>query len=214
MQTSSSLQTLDLDEYNHLLQNKTPIQIIEWVAQNAQNPILTTNFRPQTSAILHLVTQVIPNIPVLWVDTGYNLDSTIKYAEAMTERLNLNLKVFHPEQSDTLKRIMGNGIPALNTPEHDEFTKIIKLEPFKNALESLSPDAWITGIRAEQTEFRQSLDTLSRSAQGILKVAPIYNWSKQQQLDYIKEHDLPDEQRYFDPTKAEENRECGLHTQL
>ncbi len=214
MQPILSLQSLDVDAYNHQLQHKSPTDIIEWVAKHANSPVLTTNFRPQTAAILHLVTQIIPDIPVLWIDTGYNLDTTLEFAQTLTKQLHLNLHVFHPDQNDTLKRIMGAGIPPIDTPAHDEFTQVIKLDPFKKALAAFKPDAWLTGLRAEQTEFRQSLGTLSRSAQGILKVAPILHWSKQQQLDYIAAHNLPDELRYFDPTKAEENRECGLHTQL
>lgn len=207
-------QSLDIDTYNDQLKDKSPIQIVEWVAEHAENPVLTTNFRPQTAAILHLVTQVMPDIPVLWVDTGYNVDPTLEFAEKMTELLNLNLKVYHPEESKRLQQFRSEGIPLPDDEEHAVFTKLVKINPFEKALADVNPDAWITGIRAEQTDFRKSLNILSRTSQGILKVAPIYHWSKQQQLDYIAKHNLPDENRYYDPTKVEENRECGLHTQL
>lgn len=207
-------QSLDIDDYNHQLQGKTPTQIVEWVAEHAENPILTTNFRPHTAAILHLVTQVIPDIPVLWVDTGYNVDPTLEYAQRVTDLLKLNLHVRHPEETERLQQFRREGIPTPNDDDHELFTKLVKIDPFQKALDEFKPDTWITGIRSDQTDFRKSLDILSRSSQGILKVAPIYHWSKQDQLDYIAKHGLPDEKRYFDPTKVEENRECGLHTQL
>lgn len=208
--TVTSLTSLDIQAQNRQLQYQHPTKIVEWVAENTDNPIITTNFRPQTAAILHLVTQVIPDIPVLWVDTGYNTDPTLEYAKQVTDLLKLNLTVFKPEESEKLEQFRATGIPMVDDPNHDEFTKIVKLDPFKKGLASLDPSAWITGIRHEQTEFRKSLDILSHSKQGILKVAPIFYWSKQQQMDYIAKHGLPDEQRYFDPTKASDHRECGV----
>lgn len=207
-------QSLDINDYNQQLNGKSPTQIVEWIAEHAENPILTTNFRPHTAAILHLVTQVIPDIPVLWVDTGYNVDPTLEYAKKVTDLLNLNLHVRYPEETERLQQFRRAGIPTPSDDEHALFTKLVKIDPFQKALDEFKPDAWITGIRGDQTDFRKSLDILSRSSQGILKVAPIYHWSKQDQLNYIAKHGLPDEQRYFDPTKVEENRECGLHTQL
>lgn len=207
-------QSLDIEDYNHQLQDKSPLEIIEWVAEHAENPILTTNFRPQTAAMLHMVTQVIPNIPVLWVDTGYNVDPTLAYAEKMTDLLNLNLHIYTPKETERLQQFRREGIPTPSDDDHALFTKLVKINPFERALSDLDPDAWLTGIRSDQTDFRKSLDILSRSSQGILKVAPIYHWSEQDQLNYITKYGLPDEKRYFDPTKVEDNRECGLHTQL
>lgn len=202
--------SLDIQSQNRELQYHSPIQIIEWVAKNTNNPIITTNFRPQTSAILHLVTQVIPDIPVLWVDSGYNVDPTIEFASKLTEQLKLNLTIYRPEPTPELEQFKKTGIPKVDTPEHDRFSQLVKIAPFQQALTKAEPDAWITGIRQDQTEFRKSLDILSYSNQGILKVAPIFYWSKQAQLDYIANHNLPDEHRYFDPTKASDKRECGI----
>lgn len=213
MKNKLSVQNLDIYALNRQFQFINATQIIEWVAKYCKKPIITTNFRPQTAAILHLVTSVIPDITVLWVDTGYNLDATLKFADKLTKLLRLNLIIYRPTDlinENEIKKIMENGIPPIGTPAHERFTQLIKLNPFQKALETLNPDAWITGIRHDQTEFRKSLDVLSYSKQGILKVAPLYYWNKEQQLAYIHKHNLPDEQRYFDPTKVESGRECGV----
>lgn len=208
--SQTDLSLLDVDSSNHTLYNKTPTQIIEWVAEHAVKPIITTNFRPNTAAILHLVTQVIPDIPVLWIDSGYNTEPTLAYADRVTELLNLNLIIRKPEESEILEKFQKTGIPSLDDPAHAEFSHLVKIAPFAKGLEELKPDTWITGIRKEQTEFRKSLGVLSHSKQGILKVAPIFYWSEKEQLEYIAKHNLPNETRYFDPTKAEEHRECGI----
>lgn len=206
----SNALNFNIDVANSILQYQNPIKIIEWVAENTNNPIITTNFRPHTSAILHLVTQVLPDIPVLWVDSGYNTDPTLEYAKKITDLLKLNLTIYKPEESEQLAYFRKQGIPSLDDARHEEFSKIVKINPFSKGLSELNPDAWITGIRQEQTDFRRSLNVLSYSKQHILKVAPIFYWSEEQQLEYIASHNLPDEHRYFDPTKADDHRECGI----
>ncbi|WP_250162463.1 hypothetical protein [Psychrobacter sp. WY6] len=66
----------------------------------------------------------------------------------------------------------------------------------------------------KKTEFRQGLDVLSLSKDGVLKVAPLFENTDADLDVYLEEHNLPNEFDYFDPTKVEESRECGLHTQL
>jgi phosphoadenosine phosphosulfate reductase len=63
---------MNIEKINIELATKTPIEIVQWAITNAQSPIVTTNFRPYESAILHLVTSVDSKIKVIWCDTGYN----------------------------------------------------------------------------------------------------------------------------------------------
>ena len=205
---------INIDQANQELQGKTPEQIVEWALAKAENPIITTNFRPYESAILHLVAKQKPDITVLWVDSGYNTRATYDFANKLIKDLNLNVVTYIPKQTSAHRDATMNGIPSVNNPLHDEFTEQVKLEPFKRALSELKPDVWFNAIRKDQTEFRQGLDVLSQSKDGVLKVAPLF-YKNDKDLDtYLAEHDLPNEFDYFDPTKVEENRECGLHTQL
>ncbi|AWT49041.1 phosphoadenylylsulfate reductase [Psychrobacter sp. YP14] len=205
---------INIDQANQELQGKTPEQIVEWALAKAENPIITTNFRPYESAILHLVAKQKPDITVLWVDSGYNTRATYDFANKLIKDLNLNVVTYIPKQTSAHRDATMNGIPSVNNPLHDEFTEQVKLEPFKRALAELKPDVWFNAIRKDQTEFRQGLDVLSQSKDGVLKVAPLF-YKNDKDLDaYLAEHDLPNEFDYFDPTKVEENRECGLHTQL
>ncbi|WP_201544622.1 phosphoadenosine phosphosulfate reductase family protein [Psychrobacter sp. H7-1] len=205
---------INIDQANQELQGKTPEQIVEWALAKAENPIITTNFRPYESAILHLVAKQKPDITVLWVDSGYNTRATYDFANKLIKDLNLNVVTYIPKQTSAHRDATMNGIPSVNNSLHDEFTEQVKLEPFKRALAELKPDVWFNAIRKDQTEFRQGLDVLSQSKDGVLKVAPLF-YKNDKDLDaYLAEHDLPNEFDYFDPTKVEENRECGLHTQL
>lgn len=205
---------IDLDKANAELNGKTAEEIIAWALAQGSNPIIITNFRPYEVVLLEMVAKQRPDIKVLFVDSGYNTEATYRHAQDLIKRLNLNVITYLPQQTAAWRDVEFNGVPSVNNPAHAKFTEQVKLEPFGRALKEIAPDVWINAIRKDQTEFRQSLDVLSESKDGVLKVAPLFHWSEDDLEAYLKAHDLPNEHDYFDPTKVEENRECGLHTQL
>lgn len=200
-----------LQGLNQQFKGIPPEEIISWAVQYAKNPVVTTNFRPYEVAILHAVTEVASAIPVLWCDTGYNTPQTYRHAEELTRLLQLNIKLYVPQQT-VAHRDVVMGIPGIDDPRHALFTEQVKLEPFKRAMADHKPDVWFTNLRQGQTALRDSLDILSLSKDGVLKVSPFYHYTDSQLDRYLQDHDLPNEHKYFDPTKVLEHRECGLHT--
>ncbi|MDX1326178.1 MAG: phosphoadenosine phosphosulfate reductase family protein [Arenibacter sp.] len=188
-----------------------PAEIISWAIQYAERPVVTTNFRPYEVAILNAITEVDASIPVIWCDTGYNTPQTYKHAEELIERLDLNIKLYVPRQTSA-HRDAVMGIPGIEDPRHALFTEQVKLEPFKRAMKEHKADVWFTNLRKGQTAHRDSLDILSLSKDGVLKVSPFYHYSDSQLDAYLQSKNLPNEHKYFDPTKVLEHRECGLHT--
>src|SRR5437870_4785323 len=86
--------------WNTELRAKSAFEITQWaIAQAGGHAIVSTNFRPYEAVVLHLCIEVQPDIPVLWVDHGYNRPATYRHAEQLIERLNLNLKTFLPRIS-------------------------------------------------------------------------------------------------------------------
>ena len=201
---------MDIEKINIELATKTPLEIVQWAITNAQTPVVTTNFRPYESAILHLVTTVNPSIKVIWCDTGYNTSSTYKHAEELTKLLALDIQLYIPKQTAAHRDVVL-GIPQVEDPKHRLFTEQVKLEPFKRAMTEHCPDVWFTNLRKGQTAFRDSIGVLSQSADGVLKISPFYHYSDADLDQYITDHQLPNEFNYFDPTKQLDNRECGLH---
>lgn len=188
-----------------------PEEIISWAIKNSDNAVVTTNFRPYEVAILNAVSEVKGDIPIIWCDTGYNTPNTYRHAEELIARLKLNIDLYVPKQT-TAHRDSLMGIPQIDDARHAEFTEQVKLEPFRRAMTAHRPDVWFTNLRKGQTALRDSLDILSLSKDGVLKVSPFYYWSDTQLDIYLKDRNLPNEHKYFDPTKVLENRECGLHT--
>lgn len=201
---------MDLHALNEKLSKATPQEIISYALSIAKKPIITTNFSSFSASILHAVVTEQPDIDVVWVDTGYNTPQTYKYAVNLIERLQLNIHSYVPKQSVAHRNVVL-GIPTIDDPKHAEFTQQVKLEPFKRAMDIHQPDVWFTNLRKGQTAFRNSIDVLSYSKDGVLKVSPFYHYSDEEVQAYLDTYDLPNEARYFDPTKQFANRECGLH---
>jgi phosphoadenosine phosphosulfate reductase len=201
---------------NAELRSLSAIDIVRWgLEKSAGRAIVSTNFRPYEAVILHLATQVQPDIEVLWVDHGYNRPATYRHAEQLRARLNLNIKAFVPRLTAAHYDAVHGGMPE-PTPENEErikaFSTVMKLEPFQRGMKELAPTVWITALRKVQNPNRAGLDIVSPDGNfGSLKLSPVFHWSDAEMESYLKEHDLPNEWDYFDPAKADDKRECGLH---
>jgi len=205
------MRNLDIEQINKELKDKSPAEIISWANSIAKNALVTTNFRPYEVAILHACSQVENEMKVIWCDTGYNTPQTYKHANEIIHSLGLNVHLYVPKQTSAFRDSVM-GIPQIEDPNHAIFTEQVKLEPFNRAMEEHKPDVWFTNLRSGQTAFRSSIDIVSLSKDGRLKVSPFYHWSDAELDAYLEEHDLPNEFKYFDPTKVLSNRECGLHS--
>ena len=203
---------LDLEQINRDLKNQAPEDIIRWALCLGKKTIMTTSFGYNSAVSLHLLSKIDPSVPVVWVDSGYNVKDAYVVADTLMKDLHLNMHIYNPDMSAERRNALMGGIPSLEDGQFDEFVRQVKLEPFARALDDLKPEVWLTGIRQEETEHRRNLDIVSMDARGILKVAPIFYWTEAQVDAYMKQHQLPSCKHYFDPTKVHEHRECGLHT--
>jgi phosphoadenosine phosphosulfate reductase len=201
----------ELAELNDQFRSKSPTEIVRWAIDFGEKAVVTTNFRPYEGAILHACVQVNPSINVIWCDTGYNTPNTYQCAKQLIEELALNIDLYVPKQTVEWRNALM-GIPSVEDPKHKEFTQQVKLEPFQRAMQNHQPDVWFTNLRKGQTALRDSLDILSLTKDGVLKVSPFYHYTDEDLDTYMEAHGLANEFKYFDPTKALENRECGLHT--
>ncbi|HZT22153.1 MAG TPA: phosphoadenosine phosphosulfate reductase family protein [Verrucomicrobiae bacterium] len=200
--------------YNAQLRSQSPLDIVRWaVAQARGRAIVSTNFRPYEAVILHLCVQVQPDIPVLWVDHGYNRPATYRHAEQLKKLLQLNLKIYLPRISAAHRDAIYGGIPSTDNEEGlKQFSALMKLEPFQRGMKELAPTVWITALRRVQNPHRAGLDIVVEDKNfGVLKVSPVFYWTDADMENYLQQHHLPNEWDYFDPAKADEKRECGLH---
>jgi phosphoadenosine phosphosulfate reductase len=201
-------------KWNGELRHVSPLEITRWAVSQADGrAIVSTNFRPYEAVILHLAVQVHPRIPVLWVDHGYNRPATYRHAEELRRLLNLDIRSYLPRISAAHRDTIYGPIPSIEDEEGlKEFSALMKLEPFQRGMKELAPRVWITALRKVQNPNRAGLDIVSLDSNfGTLKVSPVFYLDDADIEQYLEKYNLPNEWDYFDPVKADEKRECGLH---
>ncbi len=201
---------LDLDRINATL-GRDAQGLVNWAVGLGKTNIVTTNFRPFEAVILHMCAKAQPDMRVIWMDNGYNTEATYQFADEVTKQLGLNLSIYLPRRSRAHREAVDGAVPALDDPRHEAFTAEVKLEPFARALRETAPQVWFTALRATDTAVRAAMEPASINPDGLIKVAPLLHWSSKQLYEYLVEHGLPNNFDYVDPTKGEDNRECGLH---
>ncbi|WP_252260215.1 phosphoadenylyl-sulfate reductase [Erythrobacter aurantius] len=151
---------------------------------------IVSSFGAESAVLLHLVAQVDPNIPVLFLDTGKHFAETLEYRDLLVERIGLtNLQILSPN-ADDLARQDETGLRWSYDP--DGCCEIRKVKPLARALENF--DASVTGRKSFQSSTRANLPRFeldTSDAQGRLKINPLIDWSAQDIAAYFEEHDLP-----------------------
>jgi phosphoadenosine phosphosulfate reductase len=183
---------LDPASLNHPLADAGASDLVAWAADTfGDGLVVSTSFGIQSAATLHLVKQVVPDVPVVWIDTGYLPSETYRFAEELSARLKLNLKVYQSLLSPArMEALHGRLWESDDVGDLDRYDRIRKLEPMQRALRELGATAWIAGIRAEQTEQRGMLPRIDRQADRF-KISPILHWTTKQVHEYLEAHDLP-----------------------
>src|SRR5438552_18259227 len=120
---------MDIIQINRELRDQTPLEIVRWtIAQSEGRAIVSTNFRPYEAVLLHLCVQVQPDIPVLWVDHGYNRPATYRHAEELKKLLGLNLKAYVPRMTAAHRDAVSGPIPTADDEAGlKEFSAAFKL---------------------------------------------------------------------------------------
>jgi phosphoadenosine phosphosulfate reductase len=199
----------EIESLNRRFRQATPETILQWVNHQDCRKMASTSFGTYSSVLLHALSIEIPDINVVWCDTGYNNHQTYHHANNLISRFDLNVDVYVPRFTRAFTEF-SIGLPSIDDPKHAAFAEMVKIEPFKRAIREHNPEIWLTNIRINQTDFRDNADIFSLSPEGILKVSPFYYWSDEALDSYMDRYNLPKNEHYFDPVKALKHRECGI----
>ncbi|MEN8663088.1 MAG: phosphoadenylyl-sulfate reductase [Lentimonas sp.] len=184
--TSQTASAKDLD-----LEAVSAVERVRWAyAQHGDKLVLSTSFGVQSAVMLHLVTSQIPEIPVIFVDTGYLFPETYRFAESLTERLNLNLKTYVPRQTAAQQEALHGKLWEQELDGLERYNRINKVEPMNRAVTELGATAWLSGLRRKQSSSRGDRP-VAQQQNKILKVYPIIDWNDRDIYTYLTENDLP-----------------------
>lgn len=164
---------------------------IRWAYETyGDKMVLSTSFGVQSAVMLHLVTTQIPNIPVIFIDTGYLFPATYTFAQELTERLDLNLKTYIPLQTAGQQEALYGKLWEQGLEGLERYNRINKVEPMNRAITELRAEAWLSGLRRSQSSTRKARAFLEQQNK-ILKIYPILDWSDREIYTYLTENNLP-----------------------
>lgn len=168
------------------LESADPRDILAWAWETfGEDVAATSSFQTQSLPLLHMIATTTPDLPVLFLDTGFHFPETLAYRERLTAELGLDVRVLQPELGHQgFQETHG----ALYRTDPDRCCYHNKVEPLDSAKADLA--AWITGIRRDQTAGRAEEAVLSDDG-GIWKICPMLQWTEQDVAEYIRAHDLP-----------------------
>lgn len=183
----------DLEELNARFARAHPREIVRWVLEEPALPriALASAFQAEGTCVMHMATEIRPDIPVLFLETGFHFAETLAFKTRLTERLGLNVVDLvgdHTIESQT--RTLG---PRLYERDPDRCCEINKVRPMHEALRGL--DAWVTAFRRDSSPTRADAPIVDRyelePGRLIVKVDPVATWTRRDTWEYLKEHDLP-----------------------
>ncbi|HTO83646.1 MAG TPA: phosphoadenylyl-sulfate reductase [Methylomirabilota bacterium] len=152
--------------------------------------MLSSSFGAQAAVMLHMVTRARPRIPVVLIDTGYLFAETYQFVDQLTERLQLNLKVFRSDvsgawQETRFGKLWQQGLRGIN-----QYNQLNKRRPMDQALKELAVGTWFSGLRRQQSASRAAVPPIALQS-GRFKVHPIYDWTDRDVGRYLRQHSLP-----------------------
>jgi phosphoadenosine phosphosulfate reductase len=224
---------LDLDAVNDRLEGSDAPSTVSWaISHFGRRLVLSTSFGAHSAVMLHLVSRISPEIPVVFVDTGYHFPETYRFAEELTQRFRLNLHVYNPQMTPARQEALYGRLWEQGPEGVQKYLSMNKVEPMQRALDALGATAWMAGLRAEQTEHRANLQRVD-TQDGRYKVHPLLDWTLKDVEHYMDEHNLPYHPLYWEgyrsigdwhstlPTTDDmdprngrilgQKRECGIH---
>lgn len=178
----------DLDQQNLILDSAAPEEILHWAWKNfAPDLVASSSFQIQSLPLLHMLSLTVPDIPILFIDTGFHFKETLRFRDRLAAKFNLNLEIVKPDwDTDDFLKNYGD----LYRTQPDTCCFLNKTEPLQQALNGKK--AWISGIRRDQTASRTKSPIISHHPfRSLYKINPMAKWSHQEINDYIKKHNLP-----------------------
>ena len=226
---------MEVDQIAETVEILSPEAVLEAVLRANENarPCLTSSFQAEDMAVLHLLRKRIPDVPVLFLDTGYHFPQTYEYRDRLAKEWSLNLVNVLPVQT-VAEQESAFGI--LNRSDPTRCCQLRKVEPLLGALEPF--DVWFTGLRREQSPTRKNLKKVEPhrlpTGKSLWKVSLLADWNWEQVWNYVNSNGISHLPQYdegylsigcqpctalpVDPNNPRSGRwggtklECGIHT--
>jgi phosphoadenosine phosphosulfate reductase len=183
----------EVRDLNERFEHVHPREVVRWALEESgcERIAVASAFQAEGTCVMHMAVSSRPDVPVLFLDTGFHFAETIAFKARLTELLGLNvLDVAGEHTPESQSREFG---PRLYERDADRCCEINKVQPMLEALRGL--DAWITAFRRDSSPTRATSPIVDRyelePGRWITKVNPVANWTRRDTWAYLTEHELP-----------------------
>lgn len=182
-----------IEELNARFELAQPREIIRWALEEPGlgRIAIASAFQAEGTAVMHMATEIRPDVPILFLETGFNFAETLAFKQQLTERLGLNVVDLVGDYTvETQEAAFG---PRLYERTPERCCEMNKVQPMFRALRGL--DAWMTAFRRDSSPTRAAAPILQRyelePGKQIVKVNPVATWTRHDTWAYLKANDLP-----------------------
>ena len=178
---------------NARLEPAHPREIVRWAIEESglREIALASAFQAEGTCVMHMATQILPDVPVLFLETGFHFEETLSFKRRLTELLDLNVVELTGAYTPTTQREAFG--PRLYERDPERCCDINKVKPMLAALRGR--EAWITAFRRDSSPTRATAPIVDRyelePSSWIVKVNPVATWTRRDTWSYLKEHGLP-----------------------
>jgi phosphoadenosine phosphosulfate reductase len=183
----------ELQALNTRFETHTPFEIVRWVLEDSglERVAIASAFQAEGTCVMHMATRVRPDVPILFLETGFQFAETLALKARLTERLGLNVVDLVGEHTvESQERTFG---PRLYERDPSLCCEINKVRPMFEALRGL--DAWVTAFRRDSSPTRATTPIIDQyelePGRFITKVNPVATWSRRDTWAYLRANDLP-----------------------
>jgi phosphoadenosine phosphosulfate reductase len=164
-------------------------EILEWAVHQFESRLaMTSSFGAEGVVLIDKITRIAPDIPIIYLDTGFHFPETEQLKEQL--RLRYNLHIVVPQASLTVAQQAAVHGEKLYKSNPDLCCRLRKVEPLRQALKGY--DAWIAALRRDQSPTRADIRIIEWNARHeMVKINPLATWTRKQVWDYIIKYNLP-----------------------
>lgn len=191
--TENSSRALDISSSMSSLTEEDPRDILGWASSTVAKLAVASSFQSSGLVILHMLREIRPDVPVLFLNTGFHFPETLEFCRRVAEEWDLELVELRGDHQTAERQaeIHGSG---LYRRDPDRCCTINKVEPLQRALEGF--DGWISGVRRDQSPDRAASVRIAQpqllpSGRALLKIHPLANWTRSDVDAYVWKHRIP-----------------------
>lgn len=181
------------EKLNEVLQSQSAHEVLDYMFNSFSGKVaFSTSLGVEDQVITHMLQTVNKDAYIFTLDTGRLFPETYDLIDVTNKKYDLNIKIFFPDANKVQEMVYAKGINLFyESVENRQLCCYVrKLEPLKRAFEGV--DAWVCGLRKGQSPTRQNMKVVEWDAKnGLIKVNPLIEWSKEQIWDYINQYKVP-----------------------